>query len=43
MITLDPLLVRSLAAFWAGLFLMGIGILLDPPRLTVAIDPEWMD
>jgi len=43
MITLDPLLVRSLAAFWAGWFLIGIGILLDPPRLTVAIDPEWMD
>ena len=43
MTTLDPLLFRSLAAFWAGVFLIGIGFMLDPPRLTVAIDPEWMD
>jgi len=40
---MDPILARSLAAFWAGLFLMGLGVLLDPPRLTVAIDPEAMD
>jgi hypothetical protein len=40
---MDPILARSLAAFWAGLFLMGLGILLDPPKLTIAIDPDLMD
>ena len=40
---MDPLLVDSLAAFWAGLFLMGVGVLLDPPKLTIAINPDAMD
>ena len=40
---MDPLLFCSLAAWWAGLFLMGLGVLLDPPKLTIAINPEAMD
>lgn len=40
---MDPLLTKSLAAFWAGLFLTTIGILLDPPKITIAINPEAMD
>jgi hypothetical protein len=40
---MDPLLRDSLLAWWAGLFLMGVGILLDPPKITIAINPEVMD
>ena len=41
--TMDPILANSLLAFWSGLFLMGVGVLLEPPKLTIAINPEAMD
>lgn len=40
---MDPLLTNSLAAFWAGLVLTAIGVLLDPPKITIAINPEVTD
>jgi len=39
----DPLLCRSLTTFWAGMALAALGILLDPPKIMIAINPKEMD
>jgi hypothetical protein len=37
---MDPLFAKSLVSFWSGLLLIVIGFLLDPPSITIAIEPE---
>ena len=35
--------MEAWVTFWTDLFLASFSLLLDPPRLMVAIDPEAMD